>query len=212
MALVSTLVGFCCYRLLCGRGPSPTRRVAALAFASWSATIFAAASCAEQLAQSDTARLSVVLPAMVGVHALVGIGEAVISAMVLSAVLRFRPELLETAESSRPSAGPARSLVLHGLGLSLAVVALLVPVAYDAPDGLSSVAQSLGFQSAERVGLAAPLAQYGVPGLASGVLTTVLAGGLGILLLFGLCWLLALGLVPRTARPSSEPVVAESSG
>jgi cobalt/nickel transport system permease protein len=212
MALVSTLVGFCCYRLLCGRAPSPTRRVAALAFASWFATVFAAASCAEQLALSDTARLSVVLPAMVGVHALVGIGEAVISAMVLAAVLRFRPELLETAQSSGPSASPGRSFVAHGLGLSLSVVALLVPLACDAPDGLSSVAQSLGFQSAERVGLAAPLAEYGVPGLASGVLTTVLAGALGTLLLFGLCWLLALGLVPRARRPSSEPVAAESPG
>jgi len=42
MALLSSLVGFCCYRLLCGAAPSPTRRVAAVAFASWCATVTAA--------------------------------------------------------------------------------------------------------------------------------------------------------------------------
>jgi cobalt/nickel transport system permease protein len=206
MALVSPLVGFCCYRLLCGAAPSPTRRVAALAFASFCATAVAAASCAEQLALSDTARLSVVLPAMLGVHALVGIGEAVIAAIVLAAVLRFRPELLEMPENAGASARRGRSLVGYGLGLS--------PLACDSPDGLSSIAQSLGFQGAERVGLvAAPLAEYTVPGLASGALATILAGSVGALLLFGLCWLLALGLVPRSRlapEENSAPVAAPS--
>jgi cobalt/nickel transport system permease protein len=216
MALVSSLVGFCCYRLLCGATPSPTRRVAAVAFASWCATVAAAASCAEQLALSDTARLSVVLPAMLGVHALIGIGEAVITATVLAAVLRFRPELLETPINAGVSASRGRAVIGYGLGLSLAIASLLAPIACDSPDGLSSVAQSLGFQSAERVGLvAAPLAEYGVPGVGSGLLATVLAGGVGTLLLFGLCWLLALGLVPRSPRlgeTSSAPVAVESSG
>jgi cobalt/nickel transport system permease protein len=211
MALVSTLVGFGCYRLLCGAAPSPTRRVAAVAFASWCATVIAAASCAEQLALSDTARLSVVLPAMLGVHALIGIGEAVITAMVLAAVLRFRPELLEIPTNASVSASRSRSVIGYGLGLSLAIAAVLAPLACDSPDGLSSVAQSLGFQDAERVGLvAAPLSEYTVPGLGSGVLPTVLAGSAGALLLFGLCWLLALALVPRSSEKSSAQVAAES--
>jgi len=165
---------------------------------------------------SDTARLSVVLPAMLGVHALVGIGEAVITAMVLSAVLRFRPELLEIPGNAGVSASRGRSLIGYGLGLSVAIAAVLAPIACDSPDGLSSVAQSLGFQGAERVGLvAAPLAEYGVPGLATGLLATVVAGSVGTLLLFGLCWLLALGLVPRSRRSrqtSSARVAVESSG
>ncbi len=211
MALVGSLVGFCCYRVLCGAKPSPTRRVAAVAFASWCATMAAAASCAGQLALSDTARLSVVLPAMLGVHALIGIGEAVITAIVLAAVLRFRPELLEIPENCGVSAQRARSVVGYGLGLSIAIAAVLAPIACDSPDGLSSVAQSLGFQDAERVGLvAAPLAEYTVPGLGAGVLATVLAGSAGALLLFGLCWLLALGLVPRARDTSPGQVPVES--
>jgi len=212
MALLSSLVGFCCYRLSCGASPSPTRRVAALAFASWCATMCAAASCAEQLALSDTARSSLLLPAMLGVHALVGVGEAVISAIVLAAVLRLRPELLEPAHVTDAPASSARAFTGYGLGLSLSVVLLLVPLSCESPDGLSSVAQSLGFQSAERLELAAPLAEYGVPGFASGVLSTVLAGVVGVLLLFGSCWLLALCLVPRAGKASSAQVAVESSG
>ena len=209
MGIVSSVVGFCCYRLLCGGAPSPTRRVAAVAFASWVATLAAAASCAEQLALSDTARWSVVMPAMLGVHALIGVGEAIITATVVAAVLRFRPELLEVARALPASAARVRSLAVHGLGLSLAVAVLLAPIAYGAPDGLSSVAADLGFQSAERAALAAPLAEYGIPGLSSGMLSTLLAGALGTLLLFGLCWLLALALVPRVEKPSRADVAVE---
>jgi len=66
--------------------------------------------------------------------------------------------------------------------------------------------------------VAAPLAEYGVPGLGTGLLATVVAGSVGTLLLFGLCWLLALGLVPRSRRSrrsrqtSSARVAVESSG
>ena len=211
MGIVSSVVGFCCYRLLCGSAPSPTRRVAAVAFASWLATVAAAASCAEQLALSETARWSFVMPAMLGVHALIGIGEAVITATVVAAVLRFRPELLGNQRELPESAERSRWLVLHGLGLSLAVAVLLAPIAYGAPDGLASVAADLGFQSAERAALAAPLAEYGIPGLSSGLLTTLLAGAFGTLLLFGACWLLALGLVPRTPKAPAAGIVVESS-
>ena len=48
MGLVGCVVGFCCYRLLCGSAPSPTRRVASVAFAAWCATVAGAASCAGQ--------------------------------------------------------------------------------------------------------------------------------------------------------------------
>jgi cobalt/nickel transport system permease protein len=212
MALVGCVVGAGFYRLLCGRNPSPTRRVACVAFAAWCATIAAAASCAEQLALSGAATWSVVVPTALGIHALIGIGEAVITALIVAAVLRIRPELLEPeAKPPQHRSSPVRA----GLGLAMAVVVLLAPLAYVAPDGLSRVVQRLGFQSSERPNLAAPLAEYRVPGLTSGALTTILAGCLGTVLLFGLCWLLALALVPRPRRasePPAAPVPVESSG
>jgi len=212
MGLVGCVVGFCCYRLLCGAAPSPTRRVASVAFAGWCATIAGALSCAGQLSLSGAARLSVVLPAMLGVHALIGVGEAIISSLVVASVLRFRPELLEDAGHTALGARPRNTAVFAGLGLSIAIAALLAPIADAAPDGFSRVTQALGLHASESP-LLAPLAQYGIPSLVSGVLATVLAGCLGTLALFGLCWLLALALVPRKLRQTeSRAIVAESSG
>ena len=214
MALVSCVAGFCCYRLLCGRTPSPTRRVACLAFAAWCATLAAAASGAEQLALSGTVHLALVLPAMLGVHAVIGVGEALITALVVASVLRFRPELLEMPGDLERRATRSARPAQYGLGLALVVSALLAPLGYAAPDGLSRVAEQLGFLGRGRSLLAALLPGYGVPGLGSGLLPTALAGSVGTLFVFGLCWLFALGLVPRSlARPdqSRASVEPESS-
>jgi len=214
MGLVGCVVGYCCYRLWCGVAPSPTRRVASVAFAGWCATMAGALSCAGQLALSGATRLAVVLPAMLGVHALIGVGEAVISALIVASVLRFRPELLEKRGALEFGEGPRAGAVWAGLGLSVAVAALLGPLAYAAPDGFSRVIQALGLHSSASSRLRAPFSEYGIPGVASGMLATVLAGCLGSLLLFGLCWLLARALVPRPPTVSSEAsrVAIESSG
>jgi cobalt/nickel transport system permease protein len=212
LGFVGCIVGYCCYRLACGRAPTPTRRVAAVAFAGWCATIAGALSCAGQLSLSGAARLSVLLPTMLGVHALVGVGEAVISALVLASVLRFRPELLENAGKIAPSSRPRATALAAGLGLSVAMAVLLAPLADAAPDGLARVIRALGLRSSTPSPLLAPLAAHGFEGVVSGVLATMLAGCFGTLLLFGLCWLLALALVPRSPRAAERARVVESSG
>jgi len=131
----------------------------------------------------------------------------------VTSVLRFRPELLENNGVVALPTRPRASLVRVGLGLSLTVAALLAPLANAAPDGFSRVTQALGLHPRAGSPWLAPLSEYGVPGVVSGVLATVLAGCLGTLLLFGSCWLLALALVPRPPRVSQPPRVAvESSG
>ena len=47
-----------------------------------------------ELALSDTVPLATVLPAMLGVHALIGIGEAVVTVAAVAAVLSTRPDLI----------------------------------------------------------------------------------------------------------------------
>jgi cobalt/nickel transport system permease protein len=51
-------------------------------------------ACALELAVSGTVPLGTVLPAMLGVHALIGVGEAVITVAAVSAVLATRPDLV----------------------------------------------------------------------------------------------------------------------
>jgi len=68
--------------------------LAVVAGGSWLAVMAGAAACAVELAASGTVPLGTVLPAMLGVHALIGIGEAVITVTAISAVMASRPDLL----------------------------------------------------------------------------------------------------------------------
>lgn len=70
--------------------------LSSVALASWLSIVLASAACALELALSGTSPLNVVLPAMVGVHMLIGIGEAIITTAVLSIVLGTRPDLVST--------------------------------------------------------------------------------------------------------------------
>ncbi len=69
-----------------------------IAVASWVSVVAASAVCSLELALSGTSPMAIVLPAMVGVHSLIGIGEAVITVGVVSIVFAARPELLYTAK------------------------------------------------------------------------------------------------------------------
>ena len=61
---------------------------------AWLAVMVGAAATAAQLAISGTVPLATVLPAMLGVHTLIGVGEAVITVAAISAVMASRPDLL----------------------------------------------------------------------------------------------------------------------
>ncbi|HAW60543.1 MAG TPA: hypothetical protein DCW86_03655, partial [Actinobacteria bacterium] len=68
--------------------------LSAVAAISWFSVVLASAVCAIELAVSGTSPLGVALPAMVGVHALIGIGEAIITTVVVAVVLSARPALV----------------------------------------------------------------------------------------------------------------------
>jgi cobalt/nickel transport system permease protein len=81
---------------------------------AWLAVMIGAAATSVELAVSDTVPLGTVLPAMLGVHALIGIGEAVITVAAVSAVLASRPDLVALgrfdAQPVRPKAAAAGSV------------------------------------------------------------------------------------------------------
>ncbi len=77
---------------------------------------------------------------MVTLHALIGIGEAVITGSVVSLIYQQRPDLIyEPAKETSPAAQTGRFLAA-GLVCSLAVGAFLSPFASEAADGLDTVA------------------------------------------------------------------------
>ena len=76
------------------RAVAPTRILAISAVGAWLAVMLGATATAFELALSGTVPLHTVLPAMLGTHALIGAGEAVITVAAVSAVLATRPDLL----------------------------------------------------------------------------------------------------------------------
>jgi cobalt/nickel transport system permease protein len=81
-----------------------------VAVVSWLAVMAGAGATSVELAVSDTIPLASSLPAMLGVHALIGVGEAVMTAAAVSAVLVSRPDLvaLAPAELRQPSSSLGR--------------------------------------------------------------------------------------------------------
>jgi cobalt/nickel transport system permease protein len=71
-----------------------TALLSATAVFSWLGVVMASAACAIELAISGTVPFHVAFPAMVGVHGLIGIGEALITVVVLVVVLQTRPDLV----------------------------------------------------------------------------------------------------------------------
>lgn len=66
----------------------------ATAIASWMSIVSASLCCAVELAFSGLLPLKAALTTMVLIHALIGIGEAVLTCLVVSFVLKVRPDLL----------------------------------------------------------------------------------------------------------------------
>ena len=90
---------------------APHTRVAFLSVVgvvSWLAVMVGAGATSVELAMSDTIPLATSLPAMLGVHALIGIGEAAITVAAVSAVLASRPDLVALApdELKQPVVAP----------------------------------------------------------------------------------------------------------
>jgi len=73
---------------------SRTAFLAVVAAGSWLAVMAGAGATAIELGISGTVPLGTVLPPMLGVHALIGVGEAVITVTAVSAVLASRPDLV----------------------------------------------------------------------------------------------------------------------
>jgi cobalt/nickel transport system permease protein len=57
---------------------------------------------------NDAVSVGSVATAMLGVHALIGIGEGVITAMAIGAVMSMRPDLVYGARAMTLPGGPAR--------------------------------------------------------------------------------------------------------
>lgn len=196
MAFVAVFSGYAVHRVLTGVWASPRGFFFATAFASWCSIVAASAACALELAGSQTVSLQLALPAMTGVHMLIGLGEALITSLVVAAIARARPALVHLPSPKRE---PVRGAL--GVGLAASVVVLgLAPFASTAPDGLERVAEQLGFSARASSSslVAAPFASVGPQWS-----TTLVAGAVGAAVAFAVAWALARVLAARHERSPS---------
>jgi cobalt/nickel transport system permease protein len=189
MGVFTAFTGHLVYSLLKRLlGQGRTSLLAAGALGAWASVFVGALATAVQLGLSGTSPLSIALPAMAAVHALIGLGEALITVGALAFIVASRRDLLQIGEQA-----PARATahwVLGGLGLSLAVAALSFAASPD-PDGLERVAEDAGFIDRALDPLFTLLPDYTLPFVSHPVVSGVLAVVLGTLVVFGLALLVA---------------------
>ncbi|GGZ00436.1 cobalt ABC transporter permease [Streptomyces nitrosporeus] len=208
MGVVTVVVSYALFRALTGVLPRTRRSTTAAAFLAALVSVPAAAAAftlVYAIGGTTDVPLGKVLTAMVGVHVLIGVGEAFITALTVGAVLAVRPDLVHGARGltaplklrvdgelvDAPAAEPAPSAArtrstrpLRAAGLALAVVlaGFLSFYASAAPDGLEKVATDQGIdKNAKEHGAAdSPLADYGVEGVENTRISGGLAGVIGV--------------------------------
>jgi len=96
MGIVASFSGYYLYRLFVSiLGKNRRSQLIGGFVGAWGSVFLASIVCAIELAVSGTSPIQVALPAMAGVHALIGIGEGLITGAVLSLVLATRADLLQ---------------------------------------------------------------------------------------------------------------------
>ncbi|MFC8494978.1 energy-coupling factor ABC transporter permease [Streptomyces sp. NPDC057235] len=208
MGVVTVVVAYALFRGLVLVLPRTRRSVTAASFAAALVSVPAAAAAFTLIyAIGGTTDVPVgkVLTAMVGVHVLIGVGEAVITMLTVGAVLAVRPDLVHGARGltaplklrvdgelvdaapaapAAPAQGSPRKLWIGGVATALVLAGFVSFYASASPDGLEKVAADKGIDAKaeeyEHATADSPLADYGVRGIAAERLSGGLAGVIGV--------------------------------
>ncbi|OSC71795.1 energy-coupling factor ABC transporter permease [Streptomyces sp. WA6-1-16] len=210
MGVVTVVVAYAVFRLLTGLLPRTRRSATASAFVAALVSVPASAAAFTLLywiGGTTDIPIGKVFTAMVGVHVLIGIGEAIITALTVGAVLAVRPDLVHGVQGSLaaplklridgelvdapaatrdPEPAPARRSTrgfwITGLVSAFLLAGVVSFYASANPDGLERVAADQGIdEKVEEHGAAdSPLADYGVGDIANARLSGGLAGVIGV--------------------------------
>lgn len=198
MSIVSVLAGYGTYWVSQRLGGGGYTSLMAGGFAAaWVSVVASSATTAVALSLSGTSPLAVALPAILGFHMLIGIGEGLITVFALSFIRQARPQLLgarpnvgaDAVVASADDGGRGRTALrgarLWAAGYVIAIaLVMLAPFASGSPDGLERVAEDSGFMS---VALSAPysiISDYQLPGVQNEAVSTALAGVVGVTVVY----------------------------
>ncbi|MFJ1913996.1 energy-coupling factor ABC transporter permease [Streptomyces sp. NPDC088147] len=207
MAVVTTVVSYALFRALVKLLPRTRRSVTVSSFVAALVSVPAAALAFTffyWIGGTTDIPIGKVLTGMVGVHVLIGIGEAAITALTVGAVIAVRPDLVYGARGlsaplklrvggelvdAAPASGPVpvaarstRTLWATGLVTALVLAGFVSFYASANPDGLEKVAADQGIDRKTEPHHTAdsPLADYGVRDVDDARISGGLAGVIGV--------------------------------
>jgi cobalt/nickel transport system permease protein len=202
MAFVSTIGGWFIYKLVSGFSRGLSGQITAVFFAAWCSVVLAALACAGELSFAGTILPGIVFPAMTGGHLLIGVGEGLITSLVILAIHKARPELV--GQGQPPVRSGCGEFIFYGLLVTLGLALFVSPYASSWPDGLDKVAEKFGFAGRAAVTVKAWFADYKIPGVSSTALATGLAGLSGAVIMFVFAWVTGQLLVRERGGDGSD--------
>jgi cobalt/nickel transport system permease protein len=149
--------------------------------AAWTSIFIASLACALELAFSGTSPANIAIPAMGAIHALIGVGEGLITIGALAFLIATRKDLFQ---KTGPSTANNMGILIGGSMISL-VLAVFSPLASSHPDGLEWVAEQKGFLNVAKDAFYNIMPDYAMPGISDPNLATIAAGILGAIIVFG---------------------------
>ena len=197
MGILTCAVGYGLYRSVLGS--NRTVKLAVIGVAAWLSVMTGALSTALQIWLSGNAEVQIIVPAMLFVHAFIGLGEALITVAAIVFILRSRPDLLgEGSESAQGSKG----WILTGVLITLAVV-LLSPFASASPDGLERVAEDLGFINIAQTAPYEVIPDYTIPFLGATPISTIVAGAIGVIVVLAIVFIVGRSMQSKIVNRKS---------
>jgi cobalt/nickel transport system permease protein len=238
MAIVTTVVAYAVFRGLVKVLPRRRRSITVASFVAALLSVPAAAlafTAMYALGGTTDVPVSKVLTAMVGVHVLIGIGEAAITALTVGAVIAVRPDLVHGARGltaplklrvggelvDAPSAFPVaartrtstRRVWGAGLVTALVLAGFVSFYASASPDGLEKVAHDQGIDAKTKKHHTedSPFAGYSLRDVSNSRLAGGIAGAVGVGVTIavgsGVFWVIRRRRTPSAARPPVSEAV-----
>ena len=159
-------------------GKNKTSIVTVSVLAGILSVVFSSIAFTIQYAIGGTISIPVgtVLIAMVTTHLIIGLGEGIITALIITLLMRVRPDLVYAYDRNDEN---TTKVSFYGLFIILILLlSLITPFASSSPDGLESVAEEFGFTQTD--GIVLLLDDYGINAINNNFLSTVLSALLGI--------------------------------
>lgn len=195
MGLLTPAIGYGFYRAVIGR--DRTIKLAVIGVAAWLSVMAGALFVALQIWLSGNAELRIIVPAMLFVHAFIGLGEALITVAAVVFIMRARPDLLAGGAETMQG---GRGWILAGLLITFVVV-LLSPLASINPDGLERVATDLGLINTTQPAAFQIIPDYTIPFLGNTPVSTILAGAIGALVVLAIAFIVGRSLQTKKPNP-----------